>query len=128
MRGKVVAAKNYAGKANHCPRGIMGIIRLIADCCASCTHGDGSADRETLAVPIKASNGKVWLSRKEAAAWLVDQGFPVAPRTLARLAAQRKGPPYVRFLHRVVTYDRDVLLPWARENAALGGQQPSRAA
>jgi hypothetical protein len=54
------------------------------------------------------------LNRKEAAAYLSKMGYPVAPRTLARLATMRKGPPYVRFMHRTVLYEKAVLEAWAK--------------
>ncbi len=57
---------------------------------------------------------KNWLSRKEASAFLTEQGFPIAPGTLARLAARKKGPPYRRFMWRVTSYDKGELLAWAQ--------------
>lgn len=58
-----------------------------------------------------AINGK--LNRKEAANYLTSLGYPVAPRTLARLAAKQKGPPYARFMHRTALYDKESLEAWA---------------
>jgi hypothetical protein len=57
------------------------------------------------------------LNRKEAAAHLLKMGFPVAPRTLASLAARGKGPPYIRFLHRITLYEVAELEAWAFANA-----------
>lgn len=61
------------------------------------------------------------LSRKEAADHLTALGFPVAPRTLARLASKRQGPPYTRFMWRVVTYKRADVEAWARSESVTGG-------
>lgn len=66
------------------------------------------------------------LSRKEAADHLTAMGFPVAPRTLARLAAKRQGPPYVRFLWRIVTYKRADVEAWARSESVVAGGPPVR--
>lgn len=64
---------------------------------------------------------KEMLSRKEAAEHLAALGFPVAPSTLARLAAKRQGPPYTRFLWRIVTYKRTDVEAWARSESVTGG-------
>lgn len=62
-------------------------------------------------VSIGSSAAK--LNRKEAAAYLRSLGYPVEPRTLARLATMKKGPPYTRFMHRTVLYDKSDLTKWA---------------
>lgn len=61
------------------------------------------------------------LSRKEAADFLRRSGYPISHRTLARLASSKKGPPYVRFLHRIVSYERAALLQWAESQSERGG-------
>jgi hypothetical protein len=61
-------------------------------------------------------NGKEWLTRKEATALLAELGHPMAPQTLANLAAngnKGKGPPFRRFRHKTVRYDRAALIAWA---------------
>lgn len=58
-----------------------------------------------------STNGK--LNRKEASAYLTAMGYPIAPRTLARLATDKKGPPYTRFMHRTVLYEKEALEAWA---------------
>lgn len=62
------------------------------------------------------TRGKM-LSRKEAAAHLQKMGLPIAPRTLTSLASRKKGPPYIRFLHRITLYDVAELEAWAKANA-----------
>lgn len=57
---------------------------------------------------------KDWLSRKEAAAYLTAEGYPIAPRTLARMAARKEGPPYRRILNRIAAYNRLALIDWAK--------------
>jgi hypothetical protein len=51
------------------------------------------------------------LTRKEAAAYLTSQGFPITPGRLAKFAA-KGGPPYVVWLKKVL-YERQALLAWA---------------
>ena len=53
------------------------------------------------------------LSRKEAASHLASLGYPVSHRTLSRLADQGAGPPYLKFLKRIVRYERAALERWA---------------
>jgi hypothetical protein len=59
------------------------------------------------------------LNRKEASALLATLGYPIAPRTLGNLAGKGKGPPYVRFGHRIVSYERDALVAWARRQMVV---------
>lgn len=59
------------------------------------------------------------LNRKEAAAFLTSMGYPIAARTLARLATKKKGPPYQRFMWRIVTYEKGALLLWAQSETVL---------
>ncbi len=54
-----------------------------------------------------------FLSRKQAAQHLTALGYPIAPGTLEQLAWKKKGPPYTRFLNRIVQYDRAELERWA---------------
>lgn len=60
---------------------------------------------------------KEWLSRKEAAAYLMSLGYLIAPRTLSRMAAKGLGPPYRRILHRIASYNRQQLKDWAHLNS-----------
>ena len=56
-----------------------------------------------------------WLSRKQAAAYLKSIGFPLAPATLAKMAANNnagKGPPFTRFRWSSVRYRRQELDAW----------------
>lgn len=60
---------------------------------------------------------KRWFSRKEAAAFLVDIGCPIAPQTLANLAThnnEMRGPPFTRISYKIVRYDRKDLEEWAK--------------
>ena len=53
------------------------------------------------------------LTRKEAAAHLSSLGYPVSQETLRRLASEGAGPPHIKFLQRIVRYDRTALERWA---------------
>lgn len=61
------------------------------------------------------------LNRKEAAAFLRSKGYPISHRTLASLATKKKGPPYTRFMWRIVTYERQALLDWAASQSVKAG-------
>jgi hypothetical protein len=61
------------------------------------------------------------LSRKEAAEHLTALGYPIAPATLARFATKRRGPPYIRFGWRIVTYKRADVEAWARSESVVAG-------
>jgi hypothetical protein len=68
---------------------------------------------------MTAQSDKAWLTRKEAAAYLGQIGFPISPQTLAKLAcagSSRKGPAFNRLGWRTVRYHRDDLDEWARKN------------
>ena len=60
------------------------------------------------------------LSRVQAARFLTEQGFPTAPATLGTKASRGGGPPYQHY-GRIVVYEPDELLKWAR--ARLGPVQ-----
>lgn len=64
------------------------------------------------------------LSRKEAAAHLRTLGYPVAARTLERLAMKGRGPPYRRFGWRSVSYDRIALEGWAQSQVRIYKGKP----
>jgi hypothetical protein len=62
-------------------------------------------------------DGFQYLSRKEASALLAKMGFPLAPQTLANLAANNnagKGPPFVRFGENICRYRKDDIEAWVR--------------
>jgi hypothetical protein len=67
---------------------------------------------------------KDWMSRKEAAAYLTRIGYPIAPKTLANMAANNNagnGPAYLRARWRVVQYRRADLDLWVnREMVRVG--------
>lgn len=44
------------------------------------------------------------------------------PQTLANLAWQNKGPPYVRLSSRCIRYDRDELLAWMKAREIKPGE------
>ena len=53
------------------------------------------------------------MPRKQAASYLASLGYPIAPRTLERLACSGRGPPYQRFGSRTTSYDKDEVRTWA---------------
>ncbi len=57
-----------------------------------------------------------YLSRKEAAAFLSQEGFPTAMATLEKLASIGGGPAFRKFGRRVI-YDPTDLLAWAEGRA-----------
>jgi hypothetical protein len=57
------------------------------------------------------------LRRSEAAAFLTQQGFPVAPTTLAKYASIGGGPIFESF-GRIPLYRPDDLLSWARSRSS----------
>lgn len=62
---------------------------------------------------------KELLSRKEAANYIRQKGYPVVAQTLANMAANgnaRKGPPYT-LIRRIVGYRREDLDAWIAANA-----------
>lgn len=61
-----------------------------------------------------------WLPRKAAAAYLRSIGFPIAARTLARLATRKQGPSYRKIGYRTVLYDREALETWAQAQTITG--------
>lgn len=61
-----------------------------------------------------------WLSRKEASAYLKTLGFPLAPATLAKMAAngnQGNGPPFTRFRWSTVRYRMSDLAAWVEKQS-----------
>lgn len=69
---------------------------------------------------------KELLNRKEAAEHLTALGYPIAPGTLGNLALKKRGPPYTRFMWKVVTYRRADLEAWARSESVIAGGPPIR--
>ena len=57
-----------------------------------------------------------WLDRRRLAQALTAYGFPIAPATLQRKAAARRGPPYRSFGRRVA-YRWGAALAWAEAEA-----------
>ena len=57
-----------------------------------------------------------YLSRKEAATYLSQEGFPTAMATLEKLASIGGGPAFRKFGRRVI-YDPADLLVWAESRA-----------
>jgi hypothetical protein len=57
-----------------------------------------------------------WLDRQRLAQALTAHGFPIAPATLQRKAAIRRGPPYRSFGRRV-SYRWGTALEWAQREA-----------
>lgn len=58
---------------------------------------------------------KLWLSRKEAAAFLTRSGYRISPKTLANMAANNNaghGPSFTRYSWRNISYNRLELLQW----------------
>jgi hypothetical protein len=65
---------------------------------------------------------KEFLTRKEAALLLGSIGYPIAPATLAKYAANNNalgGPPYTRYRWKIVRYKREDLLAWATRETKL---------
>lgn len=56
------------------------------------------------------------LRRREAAKFLTDEGYPVAPGTLAKLASIGGGPEFESF-GRLPLYRPDNLLAWAQSRS-----------
>jgi hypothetical protein len=52
------------------------------------------------------------LTRTAASKYLTESGRPIAPSTLAKLAVNGGGPPFVKFLSRAL-YDPEDLDRWA---------------
>ena len=53
------------------------------------------------------------LTRREAAQWLQEHGYPIQAATLAKRATIGGGPQYVKFGRRPL-YSKQDLLTWAR--------------
>jgi hypothetical protein len=64
--------------------------------------------------------------RREAAEFLTEQGFPIAPTTLAKYACVGGGPPY-RLWSRKALYDPSELLEWARARCSSSRRSTSEA-
>lgn len=64
------------------------------------------------------------MNRKEAAAYLTSLGCRISAATLEKYAANNnkgKGPPFIRYRWRTVTYKRTDLDDWAnREGVRVG--------
>ena len=58
------------------------------------------------------ANQKSYLTRKEAAAFLSEQGLPITPDTLQKLACVGGGPEYALFGNKSI-YTPSKLLMWA---------------
>ena len=72
---------------------------------------------ETLREPwIDELTPDTWLDRQRLARALTAHGFPIAPATLQRKAAIRRGPPYRTFSRRV-SYRWRAALAWAKGEA-----------
>jgi len=75
------------------------------------------ATTETLREPwIDALTPDTWLDRQRLARALTAHGFPIAPATLQRKAAIRRGPPY-RVFSRRVAYKWGPALEWAKASS-----------
>jgi len=64
----------------------------------------------------KIKSGDDWLTRKEAAIYLSDMGFPMTVRALEKRAANNnagKGPSFTQFSWKCVKYLRRDLDEWA---------------
>lgn len=62
---------------------------------------------------------RVWLTRKQAAAFLAGIGCPISPKTLAQKASNNnagKGPAFTRSGWNTVRYEPADLLAWAARN------------
>ncbi|MCK5296017.1 MAG: DNA-binding protein [Alphaproteobacteria bacterium] len=57
---------------------------------------------------------KEYLTRKEAAEYLTNKGFPISPKTLAKYATVGGSPEYRRFGNRRVVYAVTALDEWAK--------------
>jgi hypothetical protein len=61
-------------------------------------------------------DNKPYLTRSESAQHLSEAGYPIRPKTLAKLASIGGGPVFRKFGHRVL-YDSKDLLEWAEKRA-----------
>lgn len=64
---------------------------------------------------MSASSATEWLSRKEAANYLGELGYPVSPTTLQKMAENfnaKGGPPFTKYGPRVVRYQKAELRAW----------------
>lgn len=69
---------------------------------------------------------KEFLSRKEASAFLHSLGCPISPRTLEKMATNNNsgnGPPYRRFRWKQVSYAREDLIEWAKQETEIIGKK-----
>lgn len=72
---------------------------------------------------------KEFLSRKEASAFLHSLGCPISPRTLEKMAChdnEGNGPPYRRFRWKQVSYAREDLVEWAKQETEIIGKKGAR--
>lgn len=71
------------------------------------------------AAPTPRKAKKEWpdlMCRKDAAAYLTECGYKIAPQTLANCASNnnaKKGPPFTRYSWQLVLYSRADLDAWA---------------
>jgi hypothetical protein len=70
---------------------------------------------------------KRFLTRKQSADFLTEQGFPVTRNTLQKLATVGGGPEYSIFGNRAV-YAPDKLLAWAEAKLTASRKSTSEAA
>jgi len=63
-----------------------------------------------------STHTREWLTRKEAASYLISLGYILTPQTLGRLASEGKGPPYKLTLSHITAYSRQELEVWAKAN------------
>lgn len=61
---------------------------------------------------------KPFLVRTEAAEFLTNSGYPVAVRTLSKLACIGGGPKFRKFGNKRPLYSPDDLLAWARSRTS----------
>ena len=68
-------------------------------------------------MPNDATSDQDYISRKEASVFLESLGVPLAPQTLAWLAAkgENRGPPFYKIRGYRVGYKRGELRDWALE-------------
>lgn len=63
-------------------------------------------------------NKKPYLIRVEAAEYLSANGYPIAARTLAKMACIGGGPKFRKFGNKRPLYSPDDLLAWARSRTS----------
>jgi hypothetical protein len=71
------------------------------------------------------NNLETRLTRKDAAKFLTDHGYPVTAETLAAKASRGGGPEFVVFGHTSFYWEAD-LLSWAESRVQRRGGQPAQ--